>query len=151
LTLWWSRHLYTPFDQWLDQTSKQGREWVPSETETVRETTKKTTRFVPKMVQRSVFHRRYVMDDKTVKEQADSINKPLERRVLVSVFPPRLVRYYVPTSEPLKLTPPHPPLDETAKRGRPLFGPELISLVVRLVTLNAVDNLIEMEYRERKE
>jgi hypothetical protein len=103
------------------------------------------------MVQCTFFHRAYVIDDKPVNGYADSNDKPLQRRVTVSVLPQRHVRYYLPTSESIKLKSLQSPVDERVKWRRSLFGPELVSLVVRLVTLNAVDRLIELEYRKRRE
>jgi hypothetical protein len=62
LTLWWSKHLYAPFDRILDRIHDHGMEMVPSEEDVVVSRRNSRTIIEPKLVPRHTFHRRYVLE-----------------------------------------------------------------------------------------
>jgi hypothetical protein len=113
LQLWWSKHLYTPWDLYMDKTYKEGGVILQEEATKSRKGRKQTAPFIVS-APRYAFHKQYVQDvsdviqgvtnleeqRKLVKEKLGTSkkggkNKPLDRRMVQ--FPKYGVAYLLPT------------------------------------------------------
>jgi hypothetical protein len=158
LTLWWSKHLYTPYDRWLDQTNQEARPSLlilPTSTLTSRKTMDNTNlQQKQSKSKRWAFHRNYVIDDVVLRERATSRTKKTSKKTIVDDEPVPvmeqrqvllnggLMKYYIPQSSvPSQVS-------NSNNQEYVCLGPTILHWAVRALTLNAVDNLILLESKE---
>ena len=136
LHLWWSKHLYTPFDRHIDNTYQDGLKLIDGGPERRGRRSSSSKESTPEVVGKPIFtfHRRYVQD------VSDMIYKTKENRkskfpsMTLTQFPSIRLAYVTPT------------LPKDGKGKRSSFTLRL----ARKLCMDRLENLIELQEIENK-
>lgn len=123
LTLWWAKHLYTPYDLYLDRTSRDGVHLKIEDDD-------RTTEAPPR---EHVYHRKYVLDPRELPQSIKAIKQELKERY------PGKERFEIRQAGDIHYA---VPAEEISKESRK--NPLLLSLV-RSICLQGVDRLIQLQ------